>query len=115
MGTCTVASLWRASAASGQVRWPRGASCERPAAGWWGACGRSRTGGWGHLALGAACSAPCPADVAAPARPRSISTLSYAFWIVYLCRNHTDADATREFYRQVRRPTACLGCRRNHG
>lgn len=29
-------------------------------------------------------------------------TLSYAFWIVYLCRNHNDEEASREFYRQVR-------------
>lgn len=36
-----------------------------------------------------------------PPRACSISALSYAFWILYLC-GHPDYAAARDFYEQVR-------------
>lgn len=46
-------------------------------------------------------AAACP-HAAPNAQPhRSVFTLSYAFWIFYLC-GHSESDATLEFYRVVR-------------
>lgn len=44
---------------------------------------------------------PLWATLCLPAAARSIFSLSYAFWIFYLCRK-TDSEAARAFYEEVR-------------